>query len=226
MAQADSHAEWRGLYRTAAAAAIVMAAIIPVQGAIYAAYPPPDTVAGFFELFQRHWLLGLLSMDLLYLADNALMVPIYLALYTTLRWASRSATLLATAAALIGLAAYYASNTAFEMLALSRQYALATTEAQRTALLGAGEAMLAIYKGTAFNVYYVLNAVALLVLSFVMLRSGVFSKTTAFLGLAAGILMIVPSTAGTLGLIFAFLSLLPWAVWLILFALRLLRLAR
>ena len=226
MTQAESHSNWKGLYKTGAAAAIAVAVMIPVQGAIYAVYPPPDTVAGFFDLFQRNWFVGLLSMDLLYLFDNALMIPIYLALYITLRREGQSAMLLATAMAMIGLAAYYASNTAFEMLSLSEQYAVATTEAQQTALLGAGEAMFAVYKGTAFDVYYVLNAVAMLILSVVMLRSDVFSKTTAYLGIAAGLLMIIPSTAGTLGLIFAFLSLLPWEVWLILFARRLFRLAQ
>ena len=74
-----------GLYRTGAIAAIVMAVIIPIQGAIYAFYPPPETVAGHLELLQRNWLLGLLSLDLLYLIDTALTLPIYLALYIALR---------------------------------------------------------------------------------------------------------------------------------------------
>lgn len=43
------------------------------------------------------------------------------------------------------------------MLYLSNQYAAATTEAQRDLFLAAGEAALAAYRGTAFDVYYVLN---------------------------------------------------------------------
>jgi len=226
MAQADFHADWRGLYRTGAVAAIVMAVIIPIQGAVYAFYPPPETVTGHFELLQRNWLLGLLSLDLLYLIDTALTLPIYLALYMALRRASRSAMLIATAAALVGLAVYYASNTAFEMLALSGQYAAATTEAQRTTLLGAGHAMLALYTGTAFNAYYVLSDVALLIIAFVMLRSDVFSRTTGYLALAAGIFMAIPSTAGAIGLVFSLLSLVPWEVWLIFIARRLWQLAQ
>jgi hypothetical protein len=42
-------------------------------------------------------------------------------------------------------------------------------------------------------------------------------------GLAAGILMIIASSAGTLGLYFSLASLVPWAIWLILVGRRLLQ---
>jgi len=125
---------------------------------------------------------------------------------------------------LVGIAAYYPSNTAFEMLALSRQYAAAVNEAQQTALLGAGQSMLAIYGGTAFDVYYVFNAVTLLIISVLILRSPLFSRTIAVMGLASGILMVIPSTAGTIGLTLSLASLFPWVVFLILITPRLFRL--
>ncbi len=80
--------------------------------------------------------------------------------------------------------------------------------------------MLAIYKGTAFDVYYVLNAITLLVFSFVMLRSSLFSRATAIWGIAAGVFMVIPSTAGMIGLVFSLASLVPWAVFAILVAIR------
>jgi hypothetical protein len=49
--------------------------------------------------------------------------------------------------------------TAFDVLSLSNQYAAAATDAQRSMFLAAGQAMLAIYQGSAFDVYYVLNCV-------------------------------------------------------------------
>jgi hypothetical protein len=82
------------------------------------------------------------------------------------------------------------------MLSLSTQYAAATTEAQKSMLLGAGQALLAIYNGTAFNVYYILSAITLIIFSLVMLQSKIFSKLTAYLGLLSGLLMLIPSTAG------------------------------
>lgn len=86
--------------------------------------------------------------------------------------------------------------------------------------------MLAVYAGTAFNVYYVLNAAALLIFAVEMLRSDVFSKATGYAGLIAGILMIIPSTAGKLGLIFALASLAPWTVFSVLIARRFFQLGR
>ena len=211
---------WKGLYKASGAAVLVSVALIPIQIIIFIAWPPPSTVEGFFTVFQNNWLLGLLSLDLLYIANNVLMILIYLALYAALKRDSESSMAIALALGLVGIAAYFASNTAFEMLSLSNQYAAATTEAQSTMLLGAGQAMLEIYKGTAFAVYYVLNAAALLIFAVVMLRSNIFSKVTAYIGILAGVLMIIPSTAGTLGLYFALASLVPWAIFSVLIARR------
>ena len=221
-----SISDWKSLYKVGGVAALIMLPIIPLQSFIFIAYPPPATVIDFFILFQKNWFVGLLDRDLLLIVDNVLLILIYLALYAALVQANKFLMTIGLAFSLIGIAAYFPSNTAFEMLSLSHQYAAATTEAQRATLLAAGQAMLAIYSGTAFNVYYVLNAIALLIFSAVMLRSSVFSKTTAYLGLAAGILMIIPSTAGMIGIYFSLLSLIPWFVWLILFARRLFQLAR
>ena len=138
---------------------------------------------GFFTVFQNNWLLGLLNLDLLYIVTNVLMILIYLALYAALKRTSESSIAIALTLGLVGIAAYFASNTAFEMLSLSNQYAAATTEAQSTMFLGSGQAMLEIYKGTAFAVYYVLNAAALLIFAAVMLRSNIFSKVTAYIGI-------------------------------------------
>ncbi len=212
---------WNGLYRTAIAAIVAMLAIMLAQMVVFILWPPPETVEDFFALFQRSELLGLLSMDLLYLANNTVLILIYLALYAALHRTAESAALIALVFGLVGVAAYFASNTGLEMLAVSRQYAAATSEAQRSGLLGAGQALLATYGGTAFDVYYVLSGICLLIFAVVMLRSTVFSRATGWWGLAAGVLMAVPSTAGTPGMIFALASLLPWAVFIVLVLRRL-----
>lgn len=217
---------WRGLYKIGGWASVIMLVIIPIQAARYMVFPPPNSVLGYFTLFQSNWFVGLLDLDLLLVIDNILLILIYLPLYAALKRTNESLMTLGLALGLIGIAAYFPSNTGFEMLSLSRQYAAASTEAQRTVLLGAGQAMLAIYAGTAFNIYYVFNAVVLLIFSFVMLRSDTFSRTHAYFGLAAGVLMSVPSTAGMVGIIFSMLSLVPWVVWLVLFARRLFQLGR
>jgi hypothetical protein len=217
---------WKGLYKTGGVVAWVSLALIPVQGVIYAVWPPPDTVTGFFTVLQENWLRGLLNLDLLYILSNVLVIFIYLALYAALRRASPSATAVALALGLVSIAIYFSSNVSFEMLALSGKYAAATTEAQRNIFLSSGETLLAVYQGTAYDVYYILGAVGILIISTVMLRSDIFSKATAYTGLVAGVLMLVPATAGTLGIILAFVSLLPTMVWLVLLARRFSQLAR
>lgn len=223
---APAESRWHRLYRVGAVAALIGVGLIPVQMVIFVVWPPPDSVLHFFQLFQQNWLLGILSLDLLYLLQNSLVVLVYLALYVALRRVDESLMSVALVLGLVGMAAYFASNTAFEMLALSNGYASAATAAEGQPFLAAGQAMLAVYRGTAFDVYYVLNAVALLMTSAVMLRSGFFSRSTAYWGLLAGALMVVPSTAGTTGLILAVASLVPWAVFAVLVALRLFRLSR
>lgn len=211
---------WKDLYKVGGVVALISLSLIPIQIIILIVWPSPDTVAGFFAVFQDNWFLGLLNLDLLYMLSMALVVLIYLALYAALRRASQSLMAIALTLGLVGIAVYFASNTSFEMLSLSNQYAAATTDAQRSVLLAAGEAMLAIYKGTAFDVSYVLGAVVVLIVSVVMLRSNIFSKMTAYMGMLAGVLMLVPSTAGTIGLTLALACLVPTAIWLILIARR------
>ena len=215
---------WKPLYRIGGIAALTIVGIMVIQIIVFIASPPPSTVLGYFTLFHKNGLLGLLSLDLLYVVDNALVIPLYLALYAALRRASPSFMAIALAFGLVGIAAYFSSNTAFEMLSLSSQYAAANTTVQRVQLLAAGQAMLATYQGTAFNVYFILGAIATLIISIVMVRSAIFGKVTAYAGIAAGVLMLIPSTAGTIGLVFAFCSLVPTAIWLILIARRLFRL--
>ena len=133
---------WKPLYRVGGAAALIVVLLYLIQIIVLVVSPPPDTVIGYFTLFHRNALLGLLDLDLLSIADYALFVPLFLALYIALRRVSPSFMAIATALGLVGIATYFASNTAFEMLSLSNQYAAATTDAQRSFVRGlrAGDA--------------------------------------------------------------------------------------
>ncbi len=73
---------------------------------------------------------------------------------------------------------------------------------------------------------YVLGGAALLIISTVMLRSTIFSKVTAYVGLVLSVTMLVPPTVGTIGLVFSLGSLVPLEIWLILIARRLFRLGQ
>lgn len=215
---------WKGLYRVGGVAALLVATFVPAQVVVFVLSPPPSTVIGWFALFRDSPLLGLLDMDLLLIADQVLSAMVLLALFTALRHANRSLMVVALAAALLGIAAYVPSNTAFEMLSISNQYSVATGEAEKATLLAAGQSALVTWTGTAFSVGYVLLGIGLLLTAVVMLKSGLFGRPAALIGLALGAMSLIPASAGTVGRIFALGSLLPLEAWYILIGAKLVRL--
>lgn len=204
---------WDKLYRIAGLAALVIVMIIPIQVLIFTVFPPPDDPIGFITLFHDNWLLGLLSLDLLYYFNNALLAVFYLGLYASMRKIDFTIMLIALIIGLLGIAIYYSSSIGFEMLALSEQYYQTDSVEIKQQLISVGQGLILKYKGTAFDVYYVFNAIALLLISKTMFKSNEFGKSAAIWGLIAGLLMIIPSTAGTIGLIFSLISLIPWIVF-------------
>ena len=182
----------------------------------------PTTVIGWFSLFQQEPLIGLIDMDLLLIVDYVLMLIVILSLWVTLRRTSESFMAIALILQIVSLATYFSSTVAFEMLSLSNQYRAAATDGQRFVSLAAGQAMLAAWQGTAFDVSYILGAFTLLIVSYVMLRSRLFSRTTAFVGILTSALMFIPPSAGMAGLILSVLSVPPTAIWLFLVGRRLL----
>jgi hypothetical protein len=216
---------WQWLYRLGGAGALITAIFIPLQVIIFMAWPPPTTALGYFTVFQSNPLVGLLDLDLLLIIDQILGIVILVALYVALRRTNEAWMTIALALGLVVAAAYFASNTAFNMLTLSHQYAAATTDAQRAIYLAASESMLAIYTGTAFQVYYLLGAVVGIIISGVMLRGGIFSKTTATMGILANAISLglyVPMV----GIYISIFSVLFLEIFYILVARRFFQLGR
>jgi hypothetical protein len=211
---------WKYLYMVAAYAALVMVFFIPVQMLVYFLWPPPETVSGWFELFHKNAIIGLLDMDLLLSVDYLLLAVIFLAFYVILNKYEPSLMAIALTLQLLAISIYFASTAAFEMLSLSKLYSIAGTEEEKNQLLVTGQAMLVTWQGTAFNISYIVGGLALLIVSFVMYRTDVFGRTIANLGIFMGILMMVPPTIGMIGVIISLVSLIPLVPWLVLLARR------
>jgi fumarate reductase subunit D len=222
--QSDESA-WRTLYRAGGLAALGVVALVPIQMVVFVVWPPPTTVLGWFSRFQDNGLIGLLDMDLLMLADYILFALLFLALFVTLRRTSASIAAIAVTLELVAIATYFASTTAFEMLSASGQYAAASSDTERTIALAAGQVLLLTWQGTAFSASYVIAGMAQLLIAIAMLRGGPFGRITAYAGILAGVLTLVPPTIGTLGLILSLVSLLPMWAFLILAGRRLLLLS-
>jgi len=212
---------WRELYKIGGSAAMITFVLILIAIISHIVWTPPawtpGTAIDWFIRFQDNWLLGLLGLDLMIVISLVLGVPLYLALYFALRRASESTMIIATAIAMLGTVLHLTSNTAFEMLSLSQGYAAAATDAQKTMFLAAGEAVLASYYGTAFHVSYILGYIAKIIIGGVMLRSIVFSKATAYMGILAGITGLA-FYLPMIGLLFSIASVLLIAIWYVMIA--------
>jgi len=222
----DGELDWKKIYKIAGVSAIAIVVIIPIQIIIFIIFPPPESSIGFIKLFHENWMLGLLSLDFLYYINNALLALVYLGLFAAMKEDDFSIMLIALIIGLIGIASYYASAVGIEMLAISKQYYQANLEEIKQQMLSVGHSLILRYKGTAFDVYYILNAISLILISTTMLHSKAFGKPAAIWGLVAGFFMVIPSTAGTLGLIFSLISLVPWMIFSIIIGRKLLKMAR
>ncbi|MFC1879227.1 hypothetical protein ACFLZW_04880 [Chloroflexota bacterium] len=151
----------------------------------------PANALEWFTLLQDDWFVGLSFLGLFDLVNYALLGLIFLSLYAALREISRSTMLIALIAGLAGCVVYLASNQAFAMLALSESYVAASSAAERSLLQAAGEALLAqgnpaaVHQGTGIYARLLLVLTAGLIISVVMLRSEVFDKWTAIMGILA-----------------------------------------
>lgn len=215
---------WCGLYKLGGATALVSLILIPITIAVYFIWPPPDTVVGHYLNIQESLLVGLLGMDLLYLLSNILLIPTWLALYVALRRTNESLMILAITLGLISIMALIASRPILEMVSLSDRYAAAMTEMEQGIYLAAGEVMMALYQGSAFSAHYILGTSGLLIISFVMLQSELFSKRTAHVGIAANVITLgyyVPA----IGVYISIFSVFFYFAWYLMIARQLRQLA-
>ncbi len=182
-------------YRVGGAAALICAAMYFIALAIYVpaqrAGPPPATALEWLTLLQLKPITGLFFLGLADILIMILWLPMALALHAALKHSNTTWTSIAMASILVGASVYLATNTAFSMLALSREYAAATTEAGRAAAVAAGQATLAVSQGTGGQ--YTGMPLAWLggmILSIVMLRSRTFNRATAWVGVVGLALLL------------------------------------
>jgi len=216
---------WQALFKTGGWAAVVSLVFFPIQIAVFMLRPMPTTIVGWFELLHDSPLVGLVHLDLLLMVDQVLIALILLALFVALRRMNPSLVVIAGLLGLISVALFISADPAFGMLSLSDQYFAATGEAQRTSLLGAGGAMIALWQGSAFQASYILGSIAPVLFCLVMLRSRSFGRATAILGIVSNVVALglyVP----VIGIYISVFSVVFLWVWYLLVARDLFRLGR
>ena len=236
---------WRSLLVIGSVAALVAAivfrrwlgseySLLATMG-IFRAGPkdPPSAVADWFALLHTNKLVGLALLNAFDLVNYALVGLIFLGLYGALRRSNKAMMTFALLLGFLGIGIYFASNQAFPLLALSDQYAAAST-VQQSAILATGQTLLAISDHAVFGTGvfwgFVFVTLSGLIISIVMLRSGPFGKWTSGIGILANALGLGYFFTLALAPSLTFIPLSASApfllAWYIMISLKLFRLAK
>jgi hypothetical protein len=145
MTQADN---WKPLYRAGAIAALIAALLfrrnIGAEVSLFTGVEMiPTNAADWFSLLQSNPFAGLSFLAAFDLVNYFLVGLVFLALAARLWPLNKSLTTLALASGLVGVTLNLASNISLTMFSFSQRYAAATSAAQRSDLLTAGQAVLA-----------------------------------------------------------------------------------
>lgn len=214
---ADVTKDNRFIFTAGAWAGIFLIAMIPAQIFMFIKFPPPDTVSGVFEAFNTNVFLGLVNTDIMYVITNVIMLAVYASFYYVMRGQDGEKTaVLGLIFIVAGVAAFISSSPSFTMMNLAEKYLSVQDDSLRNLYLAAGEGAMAGLTGSAYVVYYFMNAAGLLLISYSMILNKGFSKTIIAAGFASGFFMLIPSSFGAVGMAFSFLSLIPYTVWIIL----------
>ncbi len=206
---------WKDLYKMAGIAAIVSEIVILLGIVTYFIWPyAPGTKSteSILVLLQSNPFGGLVSLDLFLVIGNIFSILLFLSLYVSLKKVNESYALIALAVGLIGVVLLFPSRPIFELFALSARYAAATTETAKNQYLASGDTLLTLFGGTGWFMNSLLGAISLLVSSLLMLRSSVYSKSTAIVGIITNV-VVCGFFLPVIGTFLLFLSLPGYMIW-------------
>jgi hypothetical protein len=176
---------WKSLYKICGGVALFfivyslaeMIVLIVVGG-------QPTTAREGFAMLQENRLMGLLRLDLFTVLVMPLYYLLFLGLYMAFKKTHAVFAVIAIVLGFAGLTLFLATPSVFSWLALSDKFAVATSEAQKTLFLAAGETVLAsdMWHGTGALIGGILIQIATTLFSFAMLSNSPFGKATAYVG--------------------------------------------
>lgn len=226
----EAAVNWKSLYYVGGVAPLVTL-IFYLSELLFISWDNyPTSMEAWFALFQHSKLLGLFYLNALDILSVALLGVMFLALYVALRKTHTASMVIATFFGLLGAGVFVGLRVAMlSVLQLSDRYVVAVTEAERIRLLAAGETLGTLGTPTLQTVGFLFIAIAVSIVSVVMLQGRHFNKITAWLGIGASLLtfadyvslIVMPSLATPLMIV----SGLFWMLWWIMIGLGLFRLA-
>ena len=203
MSQPDtSDTKWKSFYKVGGIclilAGILVAATIPLIPILIPSLAPATPLAGLQSLQNQGTLFGVtwglyLVSDLLYL----IAVP---ALFLVLKQVNRAALLIAVIFNTVFVAIDVGVNIPLNLalVKLSSTYAAAQNSTERTAIIATAQLTMNI-TGIATLVATFLQFAAIVLVSYTMLKGGVFKKSSGYIGIVSGILALLFIPAITLG---------------------------
>ena len=215
---------WNSLYTIAGIAAIISILVIALGFVTYFIWPytpGQDSAENILVLLHDDPLGGLISLDLFLFIGNLFS----LALYVSLRQVDEGIALLALAVGLIGLVLLIPARPILELVHLSQAYMATASETEQAQIVDSAATLLALFDGIGWYMNTLLGGLSLLTSSILMLRSRLYSKATAYVGIATNLVLcgfVIPP----ISLLMLFLCLPGYIIWYILLARRFFQLGR
>jgi hypothetical protein len=210
---------WKDLYRIGFFSCAAIPVLIVVFIAAYFVWPYTPgvcSVADIFVTLQTDRLAGLISLDLTVPVMLPILVLQMLALYVGLKPVNESYALIALVFGVIGVVLWLTIRPITEMVVLRERYFGATSEDVRIQTLAAGETLNTLFNGTAWMVSQIFIPISYFISSALMLRSTIFSKAEACIGIIfkpMGVGILIPGIGAKIG-IFGTLGDVVWYIFL------------
>jgi hypothetical protein len=191
--------------------------------------PFPLTTEEWSLLLQRNRLLGFIYLNALDIASIAVLSMMFLALYAALKHDNKVGMTIATPFAFLGIGVFITTRSLMlSAFAFSDQFIAATTDTQKTLVLAAYNTINTLGIATPQTAGFFFMAIAVLIISVVMLKSKSFAKIIAIMGILNSIftfidhlsLILIPA----ISTVFLIISGILWVVWWIMISIRLLQL--
>ena len=219
---------WKSLYTIAGIAAIISILVIVLGVVTYFIWPyapGKDSAQNILLLLHDDPLGGLISLDLFLFIGNLFSLALFLTLYISLRQVDEAMALIALVVGVIGLVLLIPARPILELVHLSQAYVAAATEAEKAQIVGSAATLLTLFDGIGWYMNTLLGGLSLLSSSILMLRSCLYSKATAYVGIATNLVLcgfVIPP----ISLLMLFLCLPGYIIWYFLLARRFFQLGR
>ena len=184
----DTNNSWKSLYKIGGWVAwILLAYSLVTMVILFALGTPPTTATETFKMLEENKFVGLLRLDLLTVSVYMpLFYLLFFGFYVALKKTHPVSAAIVMLLGCAGVTLFLATPSVFSWLALSERFVAATSEAQKTLLLAAGESLLVsdMWHGTGATIGSILIQFATTLVSIVMVSSNAFGKGTAYVGIA------------------------------------------